>query len=51
MTKSEKALAKLGTQVDKASERSQSRLEQKKQELIKLQERINAKKAEKATTN
>jgi hypothetical protein len=36
----DKTLAKLNTQVDKASERAQSRLEQKKQELIKLQERI-----------
>jgi ribosome-associated translation inhibitor RaiA len=38
----DKTLAKLTTQVDKASERAQSRLEQKKQELIKLQDRIKA---------
>jgi len=38
----DKTLTKLSAQVDKASERAQSRLEQKKQELIKLQDRIKA---------
>jgi hypothetical protein len=43
----DKTLTKLNTQVDKASERAQSRLEQKKQELIKLQDRIKAHQATK----